>query len=63
MGNNGHLNTSTGVDQTGTKQVKPSSKVVSEKLANFTEHRRKEIDRACDYWSSSYRQWVSFSFS
>ncbi|HBV07522.1 MAG TPA: hyaluronate lyase, partial [Enterococcus faecalis] len=24
-GDNGHLNTSAGVDQTGTKQVKPSS--------------------------------------
>ena len=35
MGNNGHLNTSTGVDQTGTKQVKPSSQGGFRKASQF----------------------------
>ena len=34
-GNNGHLNTSTGVDQTGTKQVKPSSQGGFRKASQF----------------------------
>ena len=35
MGNNGHLNTSAGVDQTGTKQVKPSSQGGFRKASQF----------------------------
>ncbi len=34
-GNNGHLNTSAGVDQTGTKQVKPSSQGGFRKASQF----------------------------
>ena len=63
MGNNGHLNTSTGVDQTGTKQVASSSQGGFRKASQFLPSTGEKKSIALVIIGlSSYRQWVSFSF-